>query len=106
MINRIRDALGWLTGSALAVLIIAALVTLPFWLVLWLGMALGVREATGMHTRVMIWISDAFDAANGLLPAWAWFAVIACAWLAFLDVHVRWLVRDELAKHTNERSAK
>ncbi len=96
--HRIRDALGWLTGSALAVLILAAIVALPVFVVLWLGIALGVEDAVIIHARIAIWVVDAFEAANGLLPAWAWFAVIGCAWLAFLDVHVRWLVRDELAK--------
>jgi hypothetical protein len=98
VVNKIRDALGSLTGAVLAGLIILALMALPVLVVLWIGIALGVPDAAVMHARVTAGIIVAFDAANSLLPTWAWFGVIACSWLAFLDVHVRWLVRDELAK--------
>jgi hypothetical protein len=98
VIHKIREALGSFTGAILAGLIILALMALPVLVVLWIGIALGVPDAAVMHARITAGIIVAFDAANSLLPAWAWFAVIGCSWLAFLDVHVRWLVRDELAK--------
>jgi hypothetical protein len=106
VIPRIRDALGWVTGSLLAGVIIAAIVTLPVFVVLWLGIALGVRDAVVMHARITVWIGEAFSVLDGLLPAWAWFAVLGCGWLAFLDLHVRWLVRDELVKRTKAPNEK
>lgn len=98
MLRRIRDALGWLTGSLLGCLIIAALVASPGLVVLWIGGALGVPWALTAQARVYIWITDLFTAANALLPAWAWFMMFTLAWLAFLDVFVRGLVRDEFSK--------
>lgn len=106
MIAKIRDALGWLTGSLLAGLIIAAIAALPIVVILWIGIALGVRDAAVMHARLIAWIAQVFELLNGLLPAWAWFVVIGCGWLAFLDVHVRWLVRDELGKQLKALSEK
>lgn len=103
MIRRIRDALGWLTGSLLGVLAIGAVVLLPLLLVLWIGVALGVHWAIALHVRLYLAVAAFFDTLNDLLPPWAWFAMITLAWLAFLDVHVRGLVRDELSKHVTER---
>lgn len=104
VIRRIRDALGWLTGSLLGVLVIVSLFALPVSLVLWIGVALGVGWAIRAQVSVVIWLSNLFAAANDLLPAWVWFILFTLCWLAFLDVHVRGLVRDELAKH--ERSSR
>jgi hypothetical protein len=104
VIARIKDALGWVTGSMLGVGIIAALVLLPVFVVLWTASALGVPWAIALQLRLSIWVVAAFAAANRLLPAWAWFAIIALLWLAFLDVHVRWLVRDELSKQLKARA--
>lgn len=98
MIHRIRDALGWLTGSFLGVLVIVALVMLPVMVVLWIGGALGVGWALVAQLRIAMWVADVFATANELLPPWGWFAMITLLWLAFLDVHVRGLVRDEFSK--------
>jgi hypothetical protein len=106
VISRIRDALGSLTGSLLGVLIIGAIAALPVFVVLWVGSALGVGWTIRTQAWLAIWIADAFAAANSFLPPWAWFTMFTLAWLAFLDVHVRALVRDELSKHLkadNER---
>jgi hypothetical protein len=106
VISRIRDALGSFTGSILGLAIIAALIALPVFIVLWIGVALGVPWASVAQAQIAIWVVDAGAAANALLPAWAWFAILGLLWLAFLDVHVRALVRDELSKHLkadNER---
>jgi hypothetical protein len=103
---RLKAALGWMAGSMLGVGIIAALVLLPVFVVLWIGSALGVPWALAVQYRLAVWLEAAIVAANTVLPAWAWFGIIALLWLAFLDVHVRWLVRDELSKHRktlNER---
>jgi hypothetical protein len=99
VIDRVVETLGRLTRSLLGVAIIGALVALPVCVVLWIGTALGAPWAIAAQVWFAIWIADAFAAANELLPAWAWFATITVLWLAFLDVQVRWLVRDELAKH-------
>jgi hypothetical protein len=106
VIARIRDALGSFTGSMLGLAIIAALIGLPVFVVLWIGTALGVPWAIEAQARIVIWTSDAFASANELLPAWAWFAMISLFWLAFLDVHVRALVRDELSKHLTRAERK
>jgi hypothetical protein len=98
VINRIRDTLGALTGSLLGVLIIGAFAAAPMLAILWIGVALEIDWAIKTQARVVIGVADAFDAANDLLPPWAWFIMFTLAWLAFLDVHVRGLVRDELAK--------
>lgn len=98
MIRKIRDALGWLTGSLLGVAIIAAFVLLPVFVVLWIASALHVPWALDARIRVVFVLAAAVDLANALLPPWAWFVVITLLWLAFLDVHVRGLVRDELSK--------
>jgi hypothetical protein len=37
------------------------------------------------------------------MPGWAWFGMIALCWLAFIDVHVRGVVRDELAKYLKDK---
>jgi hypothetical protein len=105
VISKIRDALGSFTGSLLGLAIIAAFVLLPVVAVLWIGSALGVPWALDVQVWIVIWLSAAFTTVDGLLPAWAWFGMIALLWLAFLDVHVRWLVRDELSKRKalNER---
>jgi len=99
VIAKIKAALGWLTGSMLGAAIIAALIFLPVFVLLWIASALGVPWAVAVQLRLTIWLDAALAAANTVLPAWAWFAIIALLWLAFLDVHVRWLVRDELSKH-------
>lgn len=104
MFRRLRDALGWLTGSLLGVLVIVSLFALPVVLVLWIGVALGVDWAIRAQAHVVIWLAHIVAAASDLLPAWAWFILCTLSWLAFLDVHVRGLVRDELAKH--ERSSR
>jgi hypothetical protein len=107
VITRIRDALGSLTGSLLGVLIIGAIAVAPVLVVLWIGAALELAWAIRTQARVAIWLSDAFTAANEFLPAWAWFIMFTLAWLAFLDVHVRALVREELSKQLkahNERT--
>jgi len=101
MIARIREALGSFTGSILGLAILAALIMLPVFVVLWIGTALGVPWAIAAQVRFAIWTTDAFAAANELLPAWAWFVMFTLLWLAFLDVQVRWLVRDELSKRLN-----
>lgn len=98
MMRKIRDALGRLTGSLLGVLVIGAVAALPVVLVLWIGSALGADWAIVAQARVVIWLSNAFAAANDFLPPWAWFIMFTLSWLAFLDVHVRWLVRDEFSK--------
>jgi hypothetical protein len=98
VIARIKAALGWLAGSLLGLAIIVAIVLLPVFVVLWIGSALGVPWAGATQARIAIWLTDAFALADELLPAWAWFAVLMLLSLAFLDVHVRALVRDELAK--------
>jgi hypothetical protein len=106
VINRIRDALGSFAGSILGLAIIAALIVLPVFVVLWTGSALGVPWAIAAQYRLAVGLDAAITAANTVLPAWAWFAIIALLWLAFIDVHVRYLVRDELSKHLkahNER---
>lgn len=105
MMRNVIGALGWLTGSMLGIAIIAAIAVLPLFVVLWIGLALGVPWAIAAQVRLTIWLSAAAAALDDLLPAWAWFGVIALLWLAFLDVHVRWLVRDELSKQKalNER---
>jgi hypothetical protein len=106
VISRIKAALGWLAGSLLGVAIILAIVILPVVVVLWIGSALGAPWAIEVQLRLSIWLEVAIATANRLLPAWAWFAMIGLLWLAFLDVHVRWLVRDELSKQLkalNER---
>jgi hypothetical protein len=99
VITRIKAALGWLAGSLLGLAIIVAIVLLPVFVVLWIGSALGVPWAGATQARIAIWLTDAFALADELLPAWAWFGVLMLLWLAFLDVHVRALVRNELAKH-------
>lgn len=98
MIDRIKAALGWLAGSLLAGAIILGLAALPVAVVLWIGSALGVPWADEAQLRLVIWTSAALVLADRLLPGWAWFAILALLWLAFLDLHVRWLVRDELSK--------
>jgi hypothetical protein len=98
MIAKIREALGWLTGSLLGVAIIAAFVLLPVCVVLWIGSALGVPWAIEAQVRVYVWVRAAHAAATDLLPPWAWFWMLTLLWLSFLDVHVRGLVRDELSK--------
>jgi hypothetical protein len=106
VITRIKAALGWLAGSVLGLAIIVAIVLLPVCVVLWIGSALGVPWAGATQARIAIWLTDAFALANELLPAWAWFGVLMLLWLAFLDVHVRALVRDECSKYLkaqNER---
>lgn len=99
MFRRIRDTLGWLTGSFLGILAIGAVMLLPLLLVLWTSVALGVPWAITTQVRLYLAVAAFFDTLNDLLPAWAWFAMITLAWLAFLDLHVRWLVRDEFSKH-------
>lgn len=99
MFRRLRDALGWLTGSLLGVLILVAMAALPVFAVLWIGGALGVPWALTAQARVYLWLADFFTAANGLLPPWAWFIMFTLGWLAFLDLHVRALVREEFSKH-------
>jgi hypothetical protein len=106
VIAKIRDALGSFTGSMLGLAIIIAIAALPAFVVLWIGTALGVPWAIAAQVRVAIWTSDAFALANELLPAWAWFVMIGLFWLAFLDVHVRALVRDELSKHLTRAERK
>jgi hypothetical protein len=98
VIARLKAALGWLTGSLLGVCVIAAIAALPIVIVLWVGVALGVDWAITAQVRVVIWLSNAVAAANDFLPPWAWFMMITLSWLAFLDVHVRGLVRDEFSK--------
>jgi hypothetical protein len=98
VINRIRDALGSFAGSILGLGITAALILLPVFVVLWIGSALGVPWAIAVQFRLSVWLDAGLAAADRLLPAWTWFAMIGLLWLAFLDVHVRWLVRDELSK--------
>lgn len=106
MIARIKAALGWLAGSLLGLGIIAAIVLLPVAVVLWIGTALGVPWAIAVQVSVYLWVRAAHAAATDLLPPWAWFWMLTLLWLSFLDVHVRGLVRDELAKQLkslNER---
>jgi len=98
MTRKLMDALGWLAGSILGLTIIAAVAVLPVFVVLWIGSALGIPWAIATQFRLAVWLDALVAGANATLPAWAWFAVIALLWLAFLDVHVRWLVRDELSK--------
>ena len=98
MIRRIRDALGWLTGSFLGVLVIVAVVALPVLTVLWIGVALGVPLAIRAQVSLYLAVASLFDALNTLLPPWAWFLMLMLLWLAFLDLHVRGLVRDEFSK--------
>lgn len=100
MIHRIRDALGSLTGTLLGVAIMASFALLPVVAVLWIASALGVPWAIDVKIRVLLALAAAVDTATLLLPAPAWFVILTLLWLAFLDVHVRWLVRDELSKHT------
>jgi hypothetical protein len=106
MIAKVKAALGWLAGSILGLGIILAIVVLPVFIVLWIGLALGVPWAIALQVRLTIWLSSATAALDGLMPAWAWFGALALLWLAFLDVQVRWLVRDELSKQKalNERN--
>jgi hypothetical protein len=99
VIAKIKAALGRLAGSLLGVAIITAFVLLPVVAVLWIASALGVPWALDVQVWMVIWLAAVFRAADELLPAWAWFAMITLLWLAFLDVHVRYLVRDELSKH-------
>ncbi len=98
MIGKITAALGWLAGSILGLTIIAAVAVLPVFVVLWIGSALGIPWAIATQFRLAVWLDALVAGANATLPAWAWFAVIGLLWLAFLDVHVRWLVRDEFSK--------
>lgn len=98
MITKIKAALGSLVGSILGLAIIAALAVLPVFVVLWIASALGVPWALAVQFRVAVWLEAAVAGANAVLPAWAWFAMLTLFWLSFLDVHVRWLVRDELSK--------
>lgn len=98
MLRRVRDALGWLTGSLLGVLVIAALAIAPVILVLWAGVALGVPWASVAQLRLYLGAAALFNALDRLLPPWAWFIMFTLAWLAFLDLHVRWLVREEFSK--------
>ena len=98
MTRKLMDALGWLAGSILGLTIIAAVAVLPVFVVLWIGSALGIPWAIATQFRLAVWLDALVAGANATLPAWAWFAVIGLLWLAFLDVHVRWLVRDELSK--------
>lgn len=100
----IKRALGSFTGSLLGVVIILAIVALPIAIVLWIGSALGVEWAIAVQVRIYVWARDAVAFATDLLPAWAWFIMFTLGWLAFLDVHVRTLVRDELSKQRNERT--
>lgn len=107
MITKIKAALGSLVGSILGLAIIAALVVLPVFVILWIGSALGVPWAIAAQFRLAVWLESAIAGANAILPAWAWFAMLTLFWLSFLDVHVRWLVRDELSKQLkalNERN--
>lgn len=98
MLRRVRHALGSLAGSLLGVAIIGACGLLPVCLVLWIASALGVPWAITVQVRVLVAVAAALDLANALLPAWMWFALITLLWLAFLDVFVRGLVRDEFSK--------
>lgn len=98
MLRRVRDALGWLTGSLLGVLVIAALAMLPVMVVLWVGIALGVPWASAAQMRLYLGVARLFDALDRLLPPWAWFIMFTLAWLAFLDTFVRGLVREEFSK--------
>lgn len=107
MSRKITHALGSLTGSLLGVAIIAAFVLLPVAVVLWIGSALHIPWAISTQVRVYLWARAAHDAANDLLPPWAWFWMLTLLWLSFLDVHVRSLVRQELSKQLkalNERT--
>jgi hypothetical protein len=106
VIATIKAALGRLAGSLLGLAIIGAFVLLPVSVVLWIGVALGVPWAITAQVRVVLALAAARDLATTLLPAWIWFVVITLLWLAFLDVHVRWLVRDELAKQSNRPAEK
>jgi hypothetical protein len=99
VINRIRDALGSLTGSLLGILVIGAIAAAPALVLLWIGVALEIDWAIAAQVRVVILVSDAFTTAHEFLPAWAWFIMFTLAWLAFLDVHVRALVREEVSKY-------
>jgi hypothetical protein len=103
VIAKIKAALGSWTGSLLGVAIITAFALLPVIAVLWIASALGVPWALDAQVWIIIWLSNAYSFAHELLPAWAWFAMLTLLWLAFLDVHVRWLVRDELAKAANKK---
>jgi hypothetical protein len=106
VITAIKTALGWLAGSILGLVILIALIVFPVFVVLWIGVAMGVPAAIAVQVQLVIWLSAVATALDGLLPAWGWFAILAMLWLAFLDVHVRWLVRDEFSKQKaqNERS--
>jgi hypothetical protein len=106
MIRRIRDALGSVAGSLLGIAILVAIAALPVFVVLWIWSALNVPWAIAAQVRVIVGLSMVADAADALLPAWAWFGVLMLLWLAFLDVHVRALVRDELAKHLPSQERK
>ena len=103
MMRKIRETLGSLTGSLLGILIIGAIAALPVVVVLWIGSVLGVRWAIVTQARVVMVVADVFAAANDFLPPWAWFIMFTLCWLAFLDVHVRALVREELSKHLNPK---
>lgn len=105
MIARIKDALGSVAGSLLGILILVAIAALPVFVVLWIGSALGAPWAIDAQVRVAVGLSTLAAAATELLPAWAWFILVSLLWLAFLDVQVRALVRDEIAKYltANER---
>lgn len=98
MLRRVRDSLGWLTGSFLGVLVIVSLVAMPLLTVLWVGVALGVPAAITAQVGLYLAIASVFDTLNDLLPPWAWFIMFTLLWLAFLDVHVRGLVRDEFSQ--------
>jgi hypothetical protein len=103
VIHRIRDALGWLTGWVLVLLIIGALASLPIVAMLWIAVALGIRDAAMILAHIELRMEAIFAAADRLMPGWAWFGMIALCWLAFIDVHVRGVVRDELAKYLKDK---
>jgi hypothetical protein len=98
MIAKIAAGLGWVSGSLLGLAIIISLTLLPVFVVLWIATALDVPWAGDVQMRIAAWGAAVLTAADRLLPAWAWFALIGLLWLSFLDLHVRWLVRDELSK--------
>jgi hypothetical protein len=104
VITKIKAALGWLVGSILGLAIIITLIALPVFVVMWAAVALGVPWAITAQLTIAMWIGVVAETANQLLPAWAWFGLTALLWLAFLDVHVRWLVRDEFAKQVQALS--